>query len=147
MDVMERFNEFFRFDPHAHLVAFIVHMAALFEKRRDTINLPTLAREMKEANLISARDAAQVDALLTEATQVAPKVAILRNNLFAHRSASMSYADAFERAHVTANQLRDLTEIALKIANRLVLARGLGERFFNSLPREHAEAMLKALKG
>jgi hypothetical protein len=31
---MRRFNEFFRFDPHAHFVAFVVHMAALFEKRR-----------------------------------------------------------------------------------------------------------------
>lgn len=146
MDVMERFNEFFRFDPHAHFVAFVVHMAALFERRRDTINLPALAWDMKAANLISARDAAEVGAFLTEAMQVTPKVAILRNNLFAHRSASMSYADAFERAQVTANQLRDLTDIALKIANRLLVVRGLRDQFFNVLPRDNAEAMLVALK-
>jgi hypothetical protein len=41
--------------------------------------------------------------------------------------------------------MRDLTEIALKIANRLLLARGLSDQFFNPLPRDDAEAMLKAL--
>jgi hypothetical protein len=146
LDVMRRFNEFFRFDPHAHLVAFVVHMAALFEKRTDTINLPGLAKEMKAARLIPARDAAEVDTLLGEAEQLARKVAILRNYLFAHRSALVPYAAVFKKAAVTANQLHNLTEMALKIANRLLLARGLTEQFFNPYAREHSEAMLKALK-
>jgi hypothetical protein len=146
IEVMRRFNEFFRFDPHAHFVAFVVHMAALFEKRRDTINLPSLLKEMKTANLIPAQDAAEVDALLAQAKDVASKVTILRSNLFAHRSATLSYDDAFKKANVTANQLRELTEIALKVANRLLLVRGLRDQFFNTLPRENAEAMLTALK-
>jgi|SRR6266496_2636470 len=144
-DVMEDFSEFFRFEPHAHFVAFVVHIAALFEKRRDTINLPSLAKEMKAANLISAQGATEVDALLSQAEQLASKVIILRSNLFAHRSATLSYADAFKKAAVTSNQLRDLTETALKIANRLLVVRGLSDHFFNPLPREHAEAMLTAL--
>jgi hypothetical protein len=146
IEVMRRFNEFFRFDPHAHFVAFVVHTAALFEKRRDTINLPSLLKEMKTANLISAQDAAEVDALLAQAKDVASKVTILRSNLFAHRSATLSYDDAFKKANVTANQLRELTEIALKVANRLLLVRGLRDQFFNTLPQENAEAMLTALK-
>jgi hypothetical protein len=44
---------------------------------------------------------------------------------FAHRSASISYDDVFKLAAVKPDQLRDLTEVALKIANRLLLARGL----------------------
>ncbi len=144
-DAMQDFSEFFRFDPHAHFVAFVVHIAALFEKRRDTINLPGLAKEMKVAQLISVQDMTEVGALLRQAEQWASKVTILRNNLFAHRSATLSYADAFEKAAVTSNQLRDLTEIALKIANHLLLVRGLNDHFFNPLPSEHAEAMLKAL--
>jgi len=86
IDTMRCFNEFFRFAPHAHFVAFVVHIAALFEKRRDTISLPSLAREVKRSNLISAQAAAEVDALLSQADQLAPKVRILRSNLFAHRS-------------------------------------------------------------
>src|SRR5258707_14629511 len=103
IEVMRRFNEFFRFDPHAHFVAFVVHTAALFEKRRDTINLPSLLKEMKTANLISAQDAAEVDALLAQAKDVASKVTILRSNLFAHRSATLSYDDAFKKPSVTPN--------------------------------------------
>jgi hypothetical protein len=146
VDVIQRFGEFFRFDPHAHFVAFIVHMAALFEKRNDTINLPGLAKEMKAAGLIPAQDAAEIDALLSKATQLAPKIAVLRNNLFAHRSALVSYAAAFQEVGVTANQLLDLTEMALKIANRLLLVRGLRDHLFNQQPRKDAKAMLKALK-
>jgi len=146
IDTMNRFSEFFRFDPHAHFVAFIVHIAALFEKRRDTINLPDLARELKQSNLISAQAAADIRALLCQADQLAPKVTILRSNLFAHRSATLSYDGAFKKAAITPGQMRDLTEIALKIVNQLLSARGLGDHSFNTLARDDAEAMLKALK-
>ena len=123
---MQHFSEFFRFAPHAHFVAFVVYIAALFEKRKrnDTINLPSLAKEMKAKKLISVEDAADIDTLLREAQPVATKVAILRNNLFAHRSATFSYAAAFKLAAVKPDQLFTLTEIALKIANRLLAARG-----------------------
>jgi hypothetical protein len=47
IDTMQQFSEFFRFDPHAHFVAFVVHIAALFEKRGRTISLPGLAKEME----------------------------------------------------------------------------------------------------
>jgi hypothetical protein len=89
--------------------------------------------------------AAEVDALLCEAKPLASKVTILRNNLFAHRSAFVPYALAFEMAHVTADQLSNLTEIALKIANKLLLVRGLPDQSFNPGPHEHAEALLQAL--
>lgn len=145
IETMRHYSEFFRFDPHAHFVAFVVHIAALFEKRSDTLNLPRLAKEMNGAGLISAQDAAEVDALLSRAAPLASKTTILRSNLFAHRSATLSYAGAFTKAAVTPNQLRDLTEIALEVANRLLMARGLNDHVFNTLPLTHADAMLKVL--
>jgi AbiU2 len=146
IDTLNCFSEFFRFDIHAHFVAFIVHIAALFEKREDTINLPGLATELKQSNLISAQAAADVGALLSQADKVAPKVCILRSNLFAHRSATLSYDGAFKKAAITPGEMRDLTEIALKIVNHLLLARGLRDCFFNELPRQDAEAILKTLR-
>ena len=146
LDVTERFGEFFAFDPHAHFVAFVVHIAAVFERRYGTINLQGLAKEAKEANLISAQTAAEIDALLDEAAPLVSKVTKLRSNLFAHRSASLPYDAAFRKANVTAEQLRHLTEIALKISNRLLLARGLRDHMFNYKPREEAEAILETLK-
>jgi AbiU2 len=145
IDTMRRFNEFFRFTPHAHFVAYVVQMAALFENRSNTINLPSLIKEAKEGNLISTQVVTEIEPLASRTKPLAVKVAILRNNVFAHRNASMSYDEAFEKAAVTPVQLRELTETALQIANKLLLARGMGTHFFNKLARTHADAMLKAL--
>jgi AbiU2 len=146
IDTMNCFSEFFRFDIHAHFVAFIVHIAALFEKREDTINLPGLATELKQSNLISAQAATDVDALLGQADKMAPKVHILRSNLFAHRSATLPYDRVFKKAAITPGEMRGLTKIALKIVNHLLLARGLRDHFFNELARQDAEAILKTLR-
>src|SRR5262249_61381692 len=62
VDVTERFGAFFAFDPHAQFVAFVVHIAALFERRYGTINLQGLAKDAKEAILIPAA-AHDIDAL------------------------------------------------------------------------------------
>ena len=51
IETMREYNEFFRFTPHAYFVAYVVHIAAMFDRRRDTISLPRLAKEMKEARL------------------------------------------------------------------------------------------------
>ena len=145
IDTMNNFSEFFQFDPHAHFVAFIAHIAALFDERGGTINLPNLARELKRSHVISAQAAADVDLLLSQAEPLVAKVRFLRNNCFAHRSAVLPYDEVFKRADITWGQMRDLTEIALKFVNHLLLARGLRDQFFNTLAREDAEAMLKAL--
>jgi hypothetical protein len=145
-EVMDaHFSEFFVFTLHAHFVAFVVHMAALFEKRQDTINLRRLINEMKTTAMLPSKAAAEIDALLAEAEPLATKVSTLRNNLFAHRSAFLSYAEIFEMADVTEDELRGVTEIALKIANQLLEAKGHPDQSFNPAPLEQAEALLRAL--
>lgn len=145
IDAMNDYPEFFRFDSHAHFVAFVVHIAGLFESREDTVNLPTLVSEVAASNLAPAAAIAEAESILSEARPLIPKVIILRSNLFAHRSAALTYAKAFEKADITANQLGHLCELALRVVNRLLLARSLDERFFHTLSRSHAEAMLNAL--
>jgi hypothetical protein len=145
IETMREYNEFFRFAPHAYFVTYVVHTAAMFDRTRGTISLMQLAREMKAAHLIRGSAIAELDGLFDEATPIASKVTILRHNTFAHRSANISYDATFKKAAVTATQLRDLTEIALKIANRLLLARGLKAEIFTPLPLKDAEAMMKAL--
>ena len=145
IDAMREYNEFFRFTPHAYFVAYIVHIAAMFDRRKDTIRLPRLAKEMKMSRLLQGNSAAEVDRLLAEAAPIASKVLVLRHYAFAHRSARISYDDAFKEAAVNPNQLHELTEVALSIANCLLLARGLKDEAFTTLPREDAEKMMKAL--
>jgi hypothetical protein len=146
LDTMQEYSEFFRFAPHAHFVAFVISIAAIFDKRRDTINLRQLAREMTQSRLLSTQAQTDVDALLKQAEPLVSKVTILRHNAFAHRSVTISYDDTFKKAAVTPFQLRDVTEIALRIVNRLGQARGHCAHVFNEMPREDAEAMLKALR-
>jgi hypothetical protein len=146
INTMRDYNEFFRFAPHAHFVAFVVSIAAVFDKRRDTLSLPNLVTEMSATNLLSAQAQSEIGSLADQAAPLVSKVRILRHNAFAHRSASFLYNDIFKAAKVTALQMRDLTEIALKIANQLAGARGRGEHLFNELVREDAEAMMRALR-
>jgi hypothetical protein len=91
INIMEEYNEFFRFTPHAYLVTYVIYMAGVFDKRKDTISLAPLIREAKASGHLKAQDARVVDALLARATPIADKIAILRHKAFAHRSAHISY--------------------------------------------------------
>jgi hypothetical protein len=145
IDTMREYNEFFRFTPHAYLATYVIYMSGVFDKSRGTISLGPLIREVKAEGHLKAQDAASAEALLAQAKPIADKVAILRHKAFAHRSAHISYNDVFKLAAVTPNELRDLTDMALRVANRLLLACGLQDQYFAKLPREAAEAMMKTL--
>jgi hypothetical protein len=147
INTMREYNEFFRFTPHAYLVAYVIYMAGVFHKARGTISFAPLIHEAKAEGCLKARDGETIDTLLLEAKPIADKVAILRHKAFAHRTALISYNDVFKLAAVTPDQLRDLTEIALKIANLLSRARGLQGQHFTKLPRDAAEEMMRALAG
>jgi hypothetical protein len=145
LDTMREYNEFFRFMPHAHQVAFIVTIAALFDKRADTISLPHLVREMTRNGQLSRGALIEVNGLLARAKPLEAKVSILRHKAFAHRSAHTSFDDVFKEANITAEQMQELTEIALQLANKLAEACGVSVGYFNDLPREDAGRMMLAL--
>jgi hypothetical protein len=147
IDTMRKYNEFFRFTPHAYFATYVIYMAGVFDKSKGTISLAPLIREVKAVGQLDSSSAPVIDALLIKAKPIADKVATLRHNAFAHRSAVISYDEVFKTAAVQPNQLRELTDIALEITNQLLLARGLQNQYFTELPREAAEAMMKALHG
>jgi hypothetical protein len=141
------YNEFFRFTPHAYLVAYVIYMAGAFDKRRGTISLAQLVPEVKRTGQLKGQDADNVKALQAQAEPIAEKVRTLRHKAFAHKDAHIPYDDVFKLAAVKPDQLRELTDIALKIANKLLLARGLEDQYFTELPRAAAEQMMTALAG
>ena len=145
IETMREYGEFFRFAPRACLVTYVVYTAGVFETRQDTISLVVLIREMKAAGRLSGQDETAACGLLSSAKPIAKKVAILRNNAIAHRTVSMSYNDVFKLANVTPGELRDVTDIALKIANRLLLSCGLQDQHFTDMPRQDAVRMMTAL--
>ena len=145
LGVMNRFPEFFRFDSHAHDIAMVTHLALLFENRPDTINFSALILEAEAGNLAPAAALVKAKSTLDSVSALRPKIAVLRSNLIAHRSASISYDNAYAKAAITPFQLRDLTEAARSIINVLLISRGLQECFFAPSTIAHTRAMLQAL--
>jgi hypothetical protein len=127
------YTEFFRFDLHGHLIAFVVSYAALLEDRDDTINLCQLVRDVLEAVAMPTDDRILIEGLLDKVTSLRAPIMILRNNAFAHRSASLSYETAFKKAQVTPNELRGLSDDVLKVANRLLIACDLKDNIANTM--------------
>ena len=145
LDTMNRFSDFFRIDSHAHLVALVVYIHGLFESRKDTINFDRLRRDLIKDNRISAPKSAEIELLIEQAKSIASKVAKLRHEAIGHRTASSSYNEVFALAAIKPNEFLELTEIALKIANRLLKATGQSDQVFRDLPRSDLETILKHL--
>jgi hypothetical protein len=144
LPTMNRYPDFFVLDQHAHWIALIVQVTGLFEKtRRDTVNFNAI---IKSARPFIANSALESALNLLKATELtSPKVKVLRDNLFAHRSASLSYDDTFRQAELTSNQLCELIGRGLQIANILLGARGLPFECFDDAPRKSVHALLDDL--
>jgi hypothetical protein len=144
LPAMNLYPEFFRFDSHAHQVAYTIYLCQLFEKHPKTLNINNVLKEAK-ARGVSGGNLAVAEKALQEALPIVKKLVILRHNLFAHRSGSLSYADAFKKAAVTPNQIRRLTELGLEAINSLRTALGQTDFEFSTLPHTHLEELLEEI--
>jgi len=125
--------------------SYVIYMSGVFDTRRDTISFSNLVRDVKKAARLTANDAKDAEKALAQARPAADKLKILRDKAFAHRSAHISYNDVFAEADVTPDELRNLTDLSLDVANRLLVACGLPKERFTPHPKEYADAMMKAL--
>lgn len=146
LGTMNEYSEFFRFDSHAHFVSMVLYLGQLFETRHDTLNLASMVKEAEQSAETSHDEVVAAAGEFAAAKVLATKVTILRSNLFAHRSSSLSYADVFRKAEITPDQLRELTEAALAVINRLRRAVGKEDKSFHALSREDVVDVLETLK-
>ena len=128
----DEFWTFWRFNEHALLFSYIIHMASLFETRRDTVNLPRLWRLQAE-NSRRHEIADRIETLFRQTAATAKGLTILRSSVMAHRSISLSYNEAFKKAQITPNAMRALTDDALLLVNLLRSIHDLGEERFDEL--------------
>jgi hypothetical protein len=127
------YTEFFRFDYHAHLMCFVLSYAALLEPRGDTINLGQLVKDTLDVAAVLATERTEINDLLDKILKFRSPIMMLRNNAFAHRSASLSYNSAFKKAQITPNELRELSDDVLKLTNRLLIACNLKDKIANTM--------------
>lgn len=145
-DTMNKYPLFFQTSLHAHFVALLMQLYHLYEKRKDTYNIPGFLKLLEtrgavdEATTIKLREAYE---------QIRPlwlKVCILRNNAFGHRSTAKTVDEIFAQANVTPNELRDLVEATKKILNTATQAVAGVTHAFNSSSREDTLNVLQKLK-
>lgn len=121
LDVMNQYLMFFRESIHAHFVALIIALYRLFEPRKDTCNFPELIKLFEREKIIDTKTRKYIEPDYQKAQCLWKKVAILRNNIYAHRKNKMSYKEIYAKAKITPNQIRDLIALSKKIINTLTM--------------------------
>ncbi|KPP80905.1 MAG: hypothetical protein HLUCCA04_12110 [Oceanicaulis sp. HLUCCA04] len=129
---MQEHSEFYRFDSHAHFCSMIVHCYALMDKPRSATNLSKIAKEIK------------LPCDLTPINATHKKVAVIRNNAIGHRSRQLSYNNSFERAGVTASEIKNYILGCHHIISEICKHGHVGMRppQLNDLPAQQLEALI-----
>ena len=114
---MNQYTPFFQTGIHAHFVAYVMAMYGLYEKRKDTVNIPRLIEAVKKSGKLNQEDLAETEKRFRELKPIWVKVGILRNNVFGHRSEHVDAAAAFKQANTTPNELMRFIESTRQLLN------------------------------
>lgn len=145
IDAMRVYSEFFRFDTHAHFISMVMHLSAVFEDRRDTINFNRLIKDAEKAG-IKEEAIKHANVCLETSRNVAKNLAKLRHKVIAHRDYTLPYDEVFKLAAVKPDEIRVLTETGLEIVNTLLKSRGFEEVCFTDLPLDDAKKLIRDLE-
>lgn len=140
---MNHYTLFFQTGIHAHFVAMLVALYRLYEKRPDTHNIPSLLAKLDASGGISklALDEARKTYALAKPLWI--KVSILRNEAFGHRSVKRTVDQAFKRAGISANELRELIGHTRKLINTITHA---ADRSIHSFNLDATDATVRLLE-
>lgn len=142
---MNAYLGFFAAALHAHLVASVVTLYALYETRKDTFNFARLARDLRGCPGVPARVHRKLSNLIGEAKPIWIKAAILRNEAIGHVTESRQMKHTFAKANLSPVELERLIRLAKRTLNYVgAQTRGLGYAF-NSQARADTLRVLHAL--
>lgn len=146
-DAMNRYLQFFTTSIHAHFVALLMALYRLYETRRDTFNIPSLLKIVRDPNVFPASVFEEVDKIYARARPLWVKVSVLRNEAFGHRILDLSVEDVFGKANVTRDELKELIDLTKQLMNTLSLAHDDSTHAFNLDATRDTLRMLDDLKG
>ena len=113
IETMNEYLGFFASSIQAHFIAIVVILYAAYENRRDTVNLVKLYRgSQAELKRTLGSD-------FDRAVTIWKKIAVLRNNHFAHVAEHLEIDAVFETAGLTYAEIKELIELSKKIINSL----------------------------
>lgn len=145
IDIMNNYLSFFRTSIHAHFVAMIIALYRLFEKRKDTINIPGLVRLLDKSGYLKGDSKKKVEALVVEGKVIWIKVGIIRSEVFAHSNQDKSIDESFKKANIKYKNFKELVEISKKIMNLLAYEFDKSSHAFNLSAENDTKALLNKL--
>jgi hypothetical protein len=145
IDTMNEYSEYFLFNESVYLSSTINAIYSLTENRPDTLNILASVKMVEERLSERATEIDQIRQEYRNANDKLEKIAILRNNVFAHRSAKLTYEATFEKVQMTPNDVRDSLTTCLGALNALLSLLGADKVEFRELPRDDFVAMLDDL--
>jgi hypothetical protein len=117
VNIMNQYLDFFHTSVQSHFLAMVVEIYKLYETRKDTANFPSLVKLVLEHNLMDQNTQVELKNKIKEAKSQWKKVAILRSELFAHRSISSTYEAIYKKTAITPNQIKELIEDSKDLLN------------------------------
>ena len=142
---MQRHSLFFSTSARANLIAALVALYRIYERRQDSYNIPHLINLLPK--LFSEKELEDIEALHNQAKPIWVKVCILRNKVFGHRAKSHTIEEAFAEAGVTPNDIARLLDITRKLLNKVSLVHDKTTHAFNLEARGDTVRLLKELSG
>lgn len=106
---------------HSLLANSVNCLCLLNEKRSDTLNFGTLLSRFKDS--LSDASYGELAAKIAELKPVWVKLAVLRNEIFAHRTNKRAIADSFRKASISSTEIESYIKNAQFIVQRLGVVR------------------------
>jgi hypothetical protein len=146
VDTMNDYTLFFHTSIHAHFVALLVALYRIYEKRKDSYNVPGFLDLLRQREATSPATLEKLQALFTQAKPLWIKVGILRNEAFGHRSHERTVGEVFDKAGISGNSLSDLIKLTQELLNTATLAWDSSFHAFNLSTRNDTLQLLANLK-
>jgi len=144
-DVCNHYLGFFHASISAQFTAMLLCLSKVMDKNpRNGTSLYSLAQTAQTNGLVQAKTLAEATGLLNDAKELFGRIAILRNNHFAHLG-KLDSAEAFNRAGLCRNDLRNAIELAKDVFNKISYAYNQSRHSFGLSPTRDTYRLLNDL--
>lgn len=126
IQTMDKYTQYFLTAINAHFVSTIVPIYCLYESKHDTFNLIKLIEAARTEAKLDTEASKRTDELLAKAVVIWKKIGILRNRAFGHRSKADTISELFQKAQVTADEIRDILDMSRRLLNIVAQAYSIG---------------------
>lgn len=141
-----RYKDFFETVAYANITAMIIALYKLFDKNKKSLSLRKIIRDAQKLKIIEEAGVNTLNRSVEKVDSIWSKVMILRSNLFAHRSDTLTVNEIYKKAKITPNQMKELMEVALEILNSICLKTDKSKRRFEDFVARDTYNVLNALK-